>query len=79
MPLGLALSTKHPQGQADATFRVCIFFSLSCGSCDLDVDRGRSVTAEQAFSGTSSSGKYSIFSNFCSEEEKKKILSRVKS
>lgn len=39
----------------------------------MDVDRGRSITVEQAFSGTDSFGKHSIFINFCSEEEKKKL------
>lgn len=48
-----------------------LFFFPSCGSCELDVDRG--VTVEQAFSGTNSFGKYSIFSKFCSEEGKKKL------
>ena len=52
-------------------------FFPSYGSCELDVDRGRSVTVEQAFSGTNSFGKHSIFSNFCSEEGKKLKQGRV--
>lgn len=73
MTLDLSLSTKCPQVPGGCHLwgpSGFVFFSFPWYLW-VAVDRGRSVTVEQAFSGTGSSGKYRIFSNFSLEKEKK--------